>query len=241
MNFPVIVFRCSLYVPSRSIRRRVQHQLPTYHINFPSSISEATCTYRAELFGDWYSISYRIDILIFRRLLQMQPVRTQPNCSLTGTASVTGHWLVIVYSRCSIYVPSRSARRLVQHQLPDWHINFPSSFADATCTYPAELFVDWYSISYRSLTCHCLFQMQPIGAFSSNVWNCNFKLSKNQLNHSILFYLFAEIRTYRECVCLMAARHRYLFLRYALLNQTTLNMQNNRYVTWYTFTFPLIP
>ena len=79
------------------------------------------------------------------------------------------------------------------------------------------------------------------GAFSSNVWNWNFKLSKNQLNHSILFYFCAERRTSRECVCLMAARHRYLFLRYALLNQTTLNMQNNRYVTWYTFTFPLIP
>ena len=80
-----------------------------------------------------------------------------------------------------------------------------------------------------------------IGAFSSNVWNWTYKLSKNQLNHSILFYLCAERRTSRECVCLMAARHRYLFLRYALLNQTTLNMQNNRYVTWYTFTFPLIP
>ena len=38
----------------------------------------------------------------------------------------------------------------------------------------------------------------------------------------------------------MAARHRYLFLRYALLNKTTLNMQNNRYVTWYTFTFDTI-
>ena len=80
-----------------------------------------------------------------------------------------------------------------------------------------------------------------IGAFSSNVWNCNFKLSKNQLNHSILLYLCTERRTSRECVCLMAARHRYLFLRYALLNQTTLKMQNNRYVTWYTFTFSLIP
>ena len=80
-----------------------------------------------------------------------------------------------------------------------------------------------------------------IGTFSSNVWNWNFKLSKNQLNHSIFFYLCAERRIFRECVCLMAARHRYLFLRYALLNQTTLNMQNNRYVTRYTFTFPLIP
>ena len=51
------------------------------------------------------------------------------------------------------------------------------------------------------------------GAFSSNVWNWNFKLSKNQLNHSILFYLFSERITSRECVCLMVARHRYLFLR----------------------------
>ena len=79
------------------------------------------------------------------------------------------------------------------------------------------------------------------GAFSSNVWNWNFKLSKNQLNHSIFFYLCAERRIFLECVCLMAARHRYLFLRYALLNQTTLNMQNNSYVTRYTFTFLLIP
>ena len=87
---------------------------------------------------------------------------------------------------------------------------------------------------------HLSLRLPTKGAFSSNVWNWNFKLSKNQLNHSILFYLCAERRTSRECVCLMAARHRYLFLRYTLLNQTTLNMQNNRYVTWYTFTFPLI-
>ena len=102
---------------------------------------------------------------------------------------------------------------------------------------------------YTKATCIAMNQYQRCldivsflhGTFSSNVWNWNFKLSKNQLNHSKLFYLCAERRTSRECVSVMAARHRYLFLRYALLNQTTLNMQNNRYVTWYTFTFPLIP